>query len=298
MMIHSRPDVAILNPASGGCEVSRPTAGGIARVGGFTLIELLVVVSIIAMLIAMLLPALGAARESARSAVCLSNTKQLYTAAFNYAAGYKGQLAPFNGGAKTYTIDNTPTLVSRYWYGGNIPQLGKKPEYFAPASLLYERIGGDSGVFSCPSFEIEDDDLRPEFGDIGYAYSLPLGTLGPAGGGVVVSDIRNPSDKAAFWDAANIEPQWAPRITRTPSGRPTSGKPGSVRPNFHGRHGRVGNVVWADGHAAGFEPYCFDTYAGGSAVSASDAKLLREQRIGNIDSDDNPTTDEHYAPDQ
>nr|WP_052607331.1 prepilin-type N-terminal cleavage/methylation domain-containing protein [Lentisphaera araneosa] len=50
----------------------------------FTLIELLVVVAIIGILASLLLPTLGKARERGKSAVCLSNLKQVGVATFMY----------------------------------------------------------------------------------------------------------------------------------------------------------------------------------------------------------------------
>lgn len=70
---------------------------------GFTLIELLVVIAIIAILAAMLLPALQSARESARSAVCKSNLRQLALGWQMYVTDYDGAL---------------PAYSTKVWSGG------------------------------------------------------------------------------------------------------------------------------------------------------------------------------------
>lgn len=57
----------------------------LSRAKGFTLIELLVVIAIIAILAAILFPVFAQAREKARAASCLSNCKQLGTAAMMYS---------------------------------------------------------------------------------------------------------------------------------------------------------------------------------------------------------------------
>jgi prepilin-type N-terminal cleavage/methylation domain-containing protein/prepilin-type processing-associated H-X9-DG protein len=60
----------------------------------FTLIELLVVIAIIAILAAILFPVFARARESARSASCLSNLKQLGPAQAMYLQDYDGRFLP------------------------------------------------------------------------------------------------------------------------------------------------------------------------------------------------------------
>ncbi len=58
----------------------------------FSLVELLIVVAIIGLLVSLLLPSLGKARESAKTAVCISNVKQVNTALQLYTVDSSGLL--------------------------------------------------------------------------------------------------------------------------------------------------------------------------------------------------------------
>src|SRR5947208_485029 len=82
------------------------------RRGGFTLIELLVVIAIIAILAAILFPVFAQARDKARSAVCLSNLKQIGEGAMMYAQDYDERwLPPFK-----YDVDASATRTGLRWW--------------------------------------------------------------------------------------------------------------------------------------------------------------------------------------
>jgi len=71
------------------------------RRDAFTLIELLVVISIIALLVGILLPALGAARKSAQSAVCLGHQRSMGQGIAIYASENRDWLAgPYTSGMR------------------------------------------------------------------------------------------------------------------------------------------------------------------------------------------------------
>src|ERR1043166_9378676 len=119
-----------------------PASRLLARQLGFTLIELLVVAAIIAILAALLLHALQSARERGRSAVCLSNLRQV-----GLASG-------------SWSLDNQDYFLSYY----------DQPTGRRWQEIIQQDVLGISGdtiwtlrdkrrqlIFYCPAWVMQDD---------------------------------------------------------------------------------------------------------------------------------------------
>jgi prepilin-type N-terminal cleavage/methylation domain-containing protein/prepilin-type processing-associated H-X9-DG protein len=98
----------------------------VRRATGFTLVELLVVIAIIGILVSLLLPAVQAARETARSAQCKSNLRQIGIALHNYADFYNGFM-PFHVGEGDMTDKSQSAMYALMPYCEENPQMYRCP---------------------------------------------------------------------------------------------------------------------------------------------------------------------------
>ena len=121
----------------------------------FTLIELLVVITIIAVLAGLLLPVLSSAQESARSAKCISNLKQIGAAMNLYANDNNNSYPPLEPSSTTNwdTTSINPYLPER------------------PAD------GRQSLLFICPDANYKGDVNN----DLSRTYSATECMVGPGG---------------------------------------------------------------------------------------------------------------------
>ena len=115
------------------------------RKTAFTLIELLVVISIIALLMAILLPALRSARETARTAQCAVNLRELSISFMAYANDRDGIL-PSTGNATDGVTVNLPD-----WLAPTADTL--RYDYLSAGSRQGNHRS-NTEVFGCPTWDV------------------------------------------------------------------------------------------------------------------------------------------------
>jgi prepilin-type N-terminal cleavage/methylation domain-containing protein/prepilin-type processing-associated H-X9-DG protein len=166
-----------------------------SRKRGFTLIELLVVIAIIAILAAILFPVFAQAREKARAISCISNVRQMGTAAMMYVQDYD-EIYP---GVWQWS----PCAIyfhSPYILGGQISQTQ------AEAVCQTCPYVKNAAVFRCPS---RTSGSQPgDFCSYGYAYPTMDGGWTPIPGsayswpnGPNMASFQRPADTVMIADS-------------------------------------------------------------------------------------------------
>lgn len=170
-----------------------------SRKRGFTLIELLVVIAIIAILAAILFPVFAQAREKARAISCVSNVRQMGTAAVMYAQDYDEQYPGMWQWSPLAIYAHAPYILP--------PGITVQQAYQVCQTCPYVKNGE---VYKCPDHKNEYG--QGLYGSYGYAYPTMWGAYPPIPNsaygwptGPNMAEFQRPADTVMITDttAAN-----------------------------------------------------------------------------------------------
>jgi len=208
-------------------------AGRNATRRAFTLIELLVVIAIIAILAAILFPVFSQARETARQASCLSNTRQLGLAAMAYTQDYDERLPPAALGF----------IVNGYYY-----------TWFDAIHPYVKNYG----VFYCPNHAGVNRSIPPAHRNVSYGWNFfylqseannSNGMVFVNSPAVTLAEIAAPAETVMLGDDIptprypnNIDQDWMRPPNTNPQPWAQTSRPSDV-------HKGGANVAFCDGHS-------------------------------------------------
>ncbi len=247
---------------------------------GFTLIELLVVITIIATLVALLLPALRQSTASARSAVCMSNLRQLGIGLGLYVDDY--QRYPLD---QTWDTNTSPWATRSTWEHDLLPYFHGSGNLFTDPNWL-ERGSGVASVWGSWWREYSRH-IQPDawvgwhnwcygYNALGIDPGLGLGLLGVVNTSVPESLVRAPADMLAIGDAV----PWFQDLWMTTTGFGCPSQSGGVHLQ------KLSNAVFCDGHVETSSSAWFPKRPGGGLLEPF--IFVPDERVKRWNNDNQP----------
>jgi len=248
------------------------------RKSGFTLIELLVVIAIIAILAAILFPVFAKARETARSASCKSNLKQIGNAWMMYVQDYD-ERTPLNWWSNEPCSKTDRQSEANYPFSAD---RGGQP-------VMFQRIQPyvkNAQVLICPSDGSPAsgadgvDGLPGQCANVRFSYSSSdeAGGLGQINGGLglgmAIAAMQQPASMYLAFDAQ--------RYYGTPENNIDSfgwmPQNNGINADFVSRHNGMVNVAYCDGHVKAAR--CADMFPCERADWVGQPGITKKQALG------------------